>query len=81
VHEWLFLSEKATVADAAAEDLAEDVAATFVRWEDAVRDEEGGGAGVVGDDAKAGVALCVGECPGRVEGKCGGLSTPVGRSR
>ena len=40
------------MADAATEDLAQDVAAAFVGREDAVGDEEGGGAGVVGDDAE-----------------------------
>ena len=35
--------------------LAQHVAAAFVRGQDAVVDEEGGGAGVVGDDAQAGI--------------------------
>ena len=56
VQEWLFLAEQAAMADAAAKDFAQDVAAAFVRGQDAVVDEEGGGAGVVGDDAEAGVA-------------------------
>ncbi len=45
------------MADAAAQDLAQHVAAAFVRRQHAVVDEEGGGAGVVGDDAEAGVAV------------------------
>jgi len=49
------------VADASAEDLAEDVAAAFVGGLDSVGDEEGCGAGVVGDDAEGCVALFVGE--------------------
>ncbi len=47
------------MADAAAEDFAEDVAAAFVRGLDAVGDEEGGGAGVVGDDAQGRSAFFV----------------------
>ena len=43
------------MADAAAEDFAQHVAAAFVGRKNAVGDEEGGGAGVVGDDAEAGV--------------------------
>ncbi len=53
--EGLLLAEEAAMADAAAKDFAQDVAAAFVGGQDAVVDEEGGGAGVVGDDAQAGV--------------------------
>ena len=57
--ERLLLAEQAAMADAAAEDFAQDVAAAFVGGQDAVVDEEGGGAGVVGDDAQAGVGVRV----------------------
>ena len=43
------------MTDAAAKDFAQHVAAAFVRGQHAVVDEECGGAGVVGDDAEAGV--------------------------
>ena len=59
VEEGLLLAEEAAVADASAHDLAEDVAAAFVRGQDAVGDEEGGAAGVVCDDAQAGGLFCV----------------------
>ncbi len=77
VHEGLFLAEEAAVADAAAEDLAEDVAAAFVGGEDAVGDEEGGGAGVVGDDAERGCTLGVADglllgCEAGEAGELGG---------
>ena len=42
VHEGLFLAEQTAVADAAAHDLAQDIAAAFVRGKDAVGDEERG---------------------------------------
>ncbi len=56
IEERLFLSEQASVTDGATHDLAQHVAAAFVRRQYAVVDEESCGAGVVGDDAKAGVA-------------------------
>ena len=53
IEERLFLAQQASVPDAAAENLAQHVAAAFVRWQNAVVDEESRGAGVVGDDAQA----------------------------
>ena len=41
--------------DAAAKNFAQHIAAAFVRGQHAIVDEERGGAGVVGDDAQAGV--------------------------
>ena len=46
-------SEQPPVADRAAEDPAQDVAAALVRRQDAVGDEERDRAGVVGDDLVA----------------------------
>jgi hypothetical protein len=60
-HEGLLLAEEASMADASAEDFAEDVAAALVGGLHAVGDEEGGGAGVVGDDAQGGRTLGVAE--------------------
>jgi hypothetical protein len=51
-HKRLRLAEKASVANAAAQNLAEHVAAAFVGGVDFVRYEEGCGAGVVGDDSQ-----------------------------
>ena len=56
VEEWLRLAEQASVADRAANDFAQHIAAAFVGGKDAVADEEGGGAAVVGDDAQRGGA-------------------------
>jgi hypothetical protein len=42
------------VTDGAAHDFAKNVAAAFVGGQDAVGDEERGGAGVIGDDAQRG---------------------------
>ena len=52
-HEWLFLPKQATMTNAAAENFAQHVAAAFIGWQNAVVDEEGGGAGMVGNDAQA----------------------------
>ncbi len=55
IEERVLDADHAGVAHGAAHDLAEHVAAAFVRRNDAVVDEKGRGAGVVGDDAKDGV--------------------------
>ena len=51
VHIGLVHPELASVADGAADDAAEYIAALAVGGDDAVADEEGGGAGVFGNDA------------------------------
>ena len=51
-HERLLLAEEAAVANAATENLAQDVAAAFVGRLNAIGDQEGGGPGVVGDDSQ-----------------------------
>ena len=55
VEKRLLLAEEAAMPDAATENFAEDVAAAFVCGDDAVVDEEGGCAGVIGNDSEAGV--------------------------
>ena len=52
--ERLFLSQQSAVTNAATKNLAQHVAAAFVRRQTPSLDEERGGAGVVGDDAQAG---------------------------
>ncbi len=42
------------MADAAAQNLPQDVAAAFIRRQNSVTDQEGGGAGVIGNDPKGG---------------------------
>ncbi len=53
------LRQLAAEADGAADDAAQYVAAPFVRRDDAVADEERGGAGVVAEDAHGRVELVV----------------------
>ena len=50
---------EAAVAHGAAHDFAEDVAAAFVGRNDAIVNEEGGGAGVIGIDAQSGFGAIV----------------------
>ncbi len=52
-HERLAATQQATVANGPAEDAAEDVAPPLVAGEDVVRDEEGDGPRVIGDDLVA----------------------------
>ena len=54
VHEWRFSAQKMRMAHGAPHDPPQDVAAPFVRGEDAVRDEEAGRAQVIGNHAVAG---------------------------
>ena len=54
--ERLFLAEQTAMTNASAKNLPQHIAAAFVRGNYAVVDQESGSAGVVGDDAKAGVA-------------------------
>ena len=54
--ERLFQSERAAIADGAAQHFAQDIAAVDVAWLDAVGDGESKAAEVVGDDAKGGIA-------------------------
>ena len=43
-------AEQASVTDGAAHNFPEDIAASFIGWQDAIADEESCGAGVVCDD-------------------------------
>ena len=58
------------MTDAAAQDLAQHIAAAFVRRQHAVVDEEGGGAGVIGDDAQAMASVQAGR-PSATRVECG----------
>ena len=55
IEERSFESEQRSLADSAPHDLAQHVAAAFIRRNDAVADQKGGGADVVGDDAQGSV--------------------------
>ena len=66
VHHRVLGAEQVGVAHGAAHDPAEDVAAALVGGEDAVGDEEGGRAQVVGDDAVVDAAGAVGGAVGGV---------------
>ena len=50
VEKGLLLTELVAVADSAADDAAQDIAAPLIARGDAIDDEKGGGANVVGDD-------------------------------
>ena len=53
IEKWLLLAQQPAMPDAAAENFAQDVTAAFIRRQNPVVDQEGGRAGVVGDDAQA----------------------------
>ncbi len=59
-HQRVARAEHLGVAHGAAHDAAQDIAAAFVRRQDAVGDQEGGGAQMVGDDAMARLHRAVG---------------------
>ena len=63
------------MTDGATDDLFEDVAATFVRRQDPVGDEEGGGAAVVGEDAERDGAVAL--RPALVEGLLRQFAPPL----
>ncbi len=59
-------AEQFGVAHGAAHDPAQHIATAFIRRQDAVGDQEGGRAQVIGDDAVAGAVLALGLHPGQV---------------
>ena len=56
MHERLILPQQTPVPDAAAQDLAQHIAASFVRWQHAITNKEGCGARVVRNDAQRRIA-------------------------
>ena len=60
IQERVFHPHHADVAQGAAHDFAEHIAASFVGWQDAIVDQERGGAAVIGGDAQRGIDARVG---------------------